>query len=216
MAHCGDSVLFDSGGAPLSTTALNLFRERHGDLREGYGLTETASLTHFDTEGSERSIGTVGGPMPNVKVRFTHKQSTTRLELSSPNAGRRLLVSGEVMPPGDWLNTGDNAIIDQEGRLRILGRSDDARIQGLWPRDTLDAIGPILGSRCALVQHPSESSVQISLLSDLSVDEQGRLLKAVSNIFCTDRLNVAVRGRTSIIASRKLARQPMSDGQQES
>ena len=46
------SVLVDSGGAPLSVAGISDFRARGVDVREGYGLTETASLTHFDTEAT--------------------------------------------------------------------------------------------------------------------------------------------------------------------
>ncbi len=37
------NVLIDSGGAPLSTTAITDYRAHGIDVREGYGLTETAS-----------------------------------------------------------------------------------------------------------------------------------------------------------------------------
>jgi long-subunit acyl-CoA synthetase (AMP-forming) len=56
-------VLVDSGGAPLGITGISDFRDRGIDVREGYGLTETASLTHFDTEATAASLGTVGTAM---------------------------------------------------------------------------------------------------------------------------------------------------------
>ena len=44
--------------------------------------------------------------------------------------------------------------IDNGRRLRLLCRADDEQIAGQRPRDTLDALGPILGRRCALIRHP--------------------------------------------------------------
>jgi acyl-CoA synthetase (AMP-forming)/AMP-acid ligase II len=204
------NVMFDSGGAPLSTSAIKLFRTRCGDLREGYGLTETASLTHFDREGSELSIGTVGLALPGVTTSLGETPGRTGLRLKSPNVGRRLLIGGDAANVDDWLETGDHAALDAEGRLRILGRSDDVPIQGIWPRDTLDEIGPILAGRCALVQHPSSAEVHVSMLFDLNEEDRLRLRQTVRNLFGSESVSLVIHRNTAVIASRKLARQRTS------
>jgi acyl-CoA synthetase (AMP-forming)/AMP-acid ligase II len=83
----GSQVLIDSGGAPLSRSAVHWFREHIGDLREGYGLTETCSLTHFDTEGSDDSLGTVGCGMDGVETFIRKKHGKPLIIIRSPQIG---------------------------------------------------------------------------------------------------------------------------------
>lgn len=152
-----DNVLIDTGGAPLSVWAITYFREKIADLREGYGLTETASLTHFDAEGSDGSAGFVGTGMPGVKTEIVTISGRPLVALRSPVIGRRLERSGHVGPRREGLLTSDLGVLDSVGRLRVLGRSDDDEVGGFWPRDSLDAIGPLIGPACARVQHPRGS-----------------------------------------------------------
>ena len=80
-------VLVDSGGAPLSITGISDFRAHGIDVREGYGLTETASLTHFDTEATAASLGTVGTAMPGMHATITRRDGKPVIELSGPATG---------------------------------------------------------------------------------------------------------------------------------
>jgi hypothetical protein len=57
----------------------------------------------------------------------------------------------------------DLGALDESGRLRLLGRSDDVCLAGRWPPDTLDLIGPVLGPRCAGVRHVSSQRVIVRL-----------------------------------------------------
>jgi acyl-CoA synthetase (AMP-forming)/AMP-acid ligase II len=160
------TVMIDSGGAPLSTTAIADYRAHGIDVREGYGLTETASLTHFDTTATAASLGTVGRPMPGATVQITPKAGLPFIEVSSPAIAVPLDPDEPTSQPA--LCTNDLGHIDEHGHLRILGRADDHPIAGLWPRDTLDAIGPLLGRRCALVRHPTHDHVTIHTLTPVS------------------------------------------------
>ena len=77
--------------------------------------------------------------------------------------------------------TGDLGAIDKQGNLRLLARSDDHQINGFWPRDTLNAIGPALGTRCALVQHKAEHpKVRISLRAAFDLAHQEEVVKRAS------------------------------------
>lgn len=163
-------LLIDSGGAPLSRHAVERIRNVVGDLREGYGLSETCSLTHFDLVGEASSLGTVGQPMPGVRTEIrSDGEGKPALWIHSPNTCCWFESEGiHCLAPSMALATGDLGSIDPQGNLQILGRSDDSCINGFWPRQTLDAIGPELGIRCALVQHQEEHPrVRIGLNADL-------------------------------------------------
>jgi hypothetical protein len=160
-----DNVLIDSGGAPLSTAAIGHYREHVADLREGYGLTETGSLTHFDTEGTPESAGTVGAAMPGVDTGIVEHGCQPRIAITTPVLGTP--IAAPTATATGRLVTSDCGVIDSDGRLRVLGRSDDHAVAGLWPRDTLDLIGPLLGTACAQVHHPTPDTVHIRLRQPL-------------------------------------------------
>lgn len=207
------NVLIDSGGAPLSIPAITLLREKIGDVREGYGLTETASLTHFDVEGTSASIGTVGRPMQGVGCWITDSGGLPRLSLESPAVGVQIHPDGTSGQKRSVLPTGDLGTVDGEGRLRLLGRADDCEISGLWPRDTLDLIGTRLGTRCALVRHPSPGEIQVRVPGGLPPG-----LGAIIHSQIRDRtglpaasISVAVQ-QGSLLHSRKIPRAPAELG----
>lgn len=201
------NVLIDSGGAPLSAPGIALLRERLGDVREGYGLTETASLTHFDAEGTSASIGTVGAAMPGVGCRVAEAAGVPRLILESPATGVELHPDGSCGPERSVLLTGDLGKVDGAGRLRLLGRADDCEISGLWPRDTLDLIGVHLGTRCALVRHPAPDEIQVRVLGGTPADTAGRIRMLVAERAGLPVTSVSVTGQDGpLLHSRKMPR----------
>lgn len=198
------NVLIDSGGAPLSTTAISLYRDRVADLREGYGLTETGSLTHFDAEASTSSLGTVGRPMPGVAARID--PSTSTVIIDSPAIGRPLDTPAEGPLPSSY-STGDIGRIDPAGRLRLLGRADDHPVGGRWPRDILDALGPLLGTRCAAVHHPTPDHIRIRLTGRAEHHLADRLRAAVGDAAGIPHDQVHVdSSEQPLLASLKLSR----------
>ncbi|MEU0236086.1 class I adenylate-forming enzyme family protein [Nocardiopsis sp. NPDC006198] len=202
------NVLIDSGGAPLSATAITRFRETVADLREGYGLTETASLTHFDAEGTPDSLGTVGGPLPECAATTAPSSAAPVVSVSGPAVGRQLTADGALGPTQTRLVTTDLGRVDSAGRLRLLGRSDDLAVGGLWPREVLDAIGPVLGTRCALVRHPAPDRITVRLLdaeNPLSVDRLRRRVGVLTGL-PAHAVQVDVEQPRSLLHSHKLLR----------
>jgi acyl-CoA synthetase (AMP-forming)/AMP-acid ligase II len=168
-------LLVDSGAAPVSRPCLLKLRDEGVDIREGYGTTETLSLTHFDTDGSTESAGTVGYVVPGVSCRIDKDNS---VEVRSPFIGTTLDGSLQPCGPGDsgWIRTGDLGVLDAAGRLRLVGRVGDSRSGGRWPRDILDDIGEVLGARTASV-HCTDERVEIHVLSDL-LDAERSVIEA--------------------------------------
>ncbi len=196
-------VLVDSGGAPLGVEHLRAFRRSGLDVREGYGLTETLSLTHFDSEGTDASIGTVGRCLEFAEQRISNGG---RLEIRSKFSARPILSQGAGDRDSDWLDTRDMVSIDSAGRLRILGRVDDVAIGGLWPKDTLDVLSGIFPSLTMLVQHPTSDSARVVVRGRLSRLERGEMRDAVRSYLGLPGERIAIVGATKLLASKKLPR----------
>ena len=203
------NILADSGGAPLSTTAITAYRDHGLDLREGYGLTETASLTHFDAEASSVSLGTVGTPMPGVSTVIAAGKPV--ITVASPATG--IPLDPTEPTHGKPLATTDLGMTDSSQRLRLLGRADDEQIGGQWPRDTLDALGPLLGRRCALIRH-LDGRVHIRLLAPAGAALTAALRDKAASILDLPRakITIACQGTAPLLHSAKLTRRESPAG----
>jgi fatty-acyl-CoA synthase len=122
-----------------------------------YGLTETSpglTQTPRDADLIERTQ-TVGRVMPETDVRIVDPQTGTEAAIG---ADGELWAKGYVvmqgyykMPdatnaaitPDGWLRSGDQASIDQDGRIRITGRIKDIIIRGgenIAPKEVEDVL----------------------------------------------------------------------------
>lgn len=203
----GEQVLIDTGGAPMSRFALAFYRNKVADIREGYGLTETASLTHFDYEGSVDSLGTVGAPLRGMKQWCTPDGEVI---IECKTLGRPLsFIKGKptLGPSISAYATGDLGRIDSFGRLRLLGRVGDCSLAGVWPKDTLDAIGPLLETRTAMVRHHLEGRVTIRLRSHVPEELYRKLVSTVADTVRIPHEQVFVQhGQEGLLPSIKIPR----------
>lgn len=131
-ARRGDSVpraLFGTAGAPLiccggAPVHPDLLRglEAHGlVVLEGYGLSENSSVVSLNTPAARRT-GTVGRPLPHVRVRVA-EDGELLVKSTSLFAGyTRDDPSSLVLDADGWLRTGDLARIDAQGFVTITGR----------------------------------------------------------------------------------------------
>lgn len=109
-----DLTLVAVGGARVPTDLLGRARALGLPVRQGYGLTECASVVSLEGE-DENALGSVGRPLEHMRASIA--------------AGGEILLEGEVFlgtigeprAPGP-LATGDIGRIDDEGRLWIEGR----------------------------------------------------------------------------------------------
>lgn len=111
-----------SGGAALNYSIAKFFCAMGINLRQGYGLTESAPVISMsETVGNHPT--TVGKPLPGIEVKL--------------GANDELLVRGPQVMKGYWhrpdatketftedgfLKTGDQADLSDGGRIRIKGR----------------------------------------------------------------------------------------------
>jgi len=130
------------GAEKMPTDLSDAFHEKFG-MRptEGYGTTELAPLVSanipdrrprgVDADGSK--LGSVGRPIPGVTAKVTDPETGERLGtnqdgllwIKGPNVMRGYLEqpekTAEVLQDG-WYNTGDIAMLDDDGFLHITGR----------------------------------------------------------------------------------------------
>ena len=165
-----------SGGAPLPAPVKRRFEEATGArLIEGYGLTETSGVvTTNPYENGDRS-GTIGQPLPGTRLRLLDKEDPTRHAL--PGEPGELVVNGPQVMLGywnrpeaaasafaeidgtRWLRTGDIAVIEPDGFVRIVDRSKDMIAVGgfkVFPSQV----------EAVLLQHPAVKEALVIGVSD--------------------------------------------------
>jgi len=130
-----------SGAAPLPHEVAEKFEKLTGArLREGYGMTETAVVTHVNPILGKHKVGSIGVPIPNTiaaiadpdKPQLLPQGETGELVISGPQ-----VMKGYHNMPSDnelvffqccghrWLRTGDLAYMDEEGFFFIVDRKKD-------------------------------------------------------------------------------------------
>ncbi|PKL35756.1 MAG: long-chain fatty acid--CoA ligase [Spirochaetae bacterium HGW-Spirochaetae-1] len=114
-----------SGGGPLSVSDAEFFIGMGIQILEGFGLTETSPVTHFNRPGKIKP-GTVGHPIPQTEAKIS---DDGELLLK----GRQVMVgyyknpkaTKEAFTKDKFFRTGDVGVIDNTGRLAITGRIKD-------------------------------------------------------------------------------------------
>ena len=147
-----------SGGASLSTDVAEELVRRlpHVEIREGYGLTETAGLVSSTPPGRAR-LGSVGKPAPGVEVRIDGDEEVGEICVRSPSVmlgyWNAPELTAETVQDG-WLRTGDLGYLDRDGYLYVVDRKKDLIIRGgfnVFPRDVEEA----------LLQHPAVAAAGV-------------------------------------------------------
>lgn len=160
--------LCNSGGAPLPVELQQRFRERAGcSVKEGWGMTETASIGTFTPQGMVPPAGSCGVAVPGADLRIL---SLDDGETEVPRGERgELCIKGPHMMNGYWkrddateesttaegyYRTGDVAYMDDAGFIYIVDRTKDMIIcsgYNVYPRNIEEAI----------YEHPAVSEVSV-------------------------------------------------------
>jgi malonyl-CoA/methylmalonyl-CoA synthetase len=146
--------LFVSGSAPLLAETFELFKKNTGHtILERYGMSETVMLTSNPYKG-ERRAGTVGFPLPGVKVRLVSDAGKVisprkgkisdigAVQVKGPNVfsgyWRMPEKTKEEFTADGWFKTGDMGKWDADLYLNLVGRSKDLIITGgynVYPKE---------------------------------------------------------------------------------
>ncbi|MGH9050484.1 MAG: AMP-binding protein [Acidimicrobiia bacterium] len=145
-----------SGAAALHPRVAAGVRERFGlAVHEGYGLTEAAPIvTTSALAGTIPRVGSIGPPLPGVEVRLVDVDHADVLAgdpgeiwVRGPNVfpgyWRDDEATARALTDDGWLRTGDIAVVDEEGELRLVDRSKDLIIVSgfnVYPAEVEDVL----------------------------------------------------------------------------
>ena len=174
-------------GTVITKADIDLCRQELGSKHviQAYGMTEGApviSWTRVDpmlaADGYHEGIGKV---LPGAAIRICQPQShnvVERGEIGELHIGGTSVVSKYVNvaaaasetfyrdDAGDWLVTGDRAMVDEEGVVHLYGRYKDLIIRGGHNIDPLKieiALGSIPGLQAQVVGVPDEVAGQLPI-----------------------------------------------------
>lgn len=143
--------LIISGSAPLPVSQMELFEQKTGArITEGYGLSETSPVTHFNPIFGNRKAGSIGLPIPSTEARIVDVEYGVK-DLAPGEHGEIVIRGPQIMKgyfqqPGQtemvlrdgWLYTGDIGYRDEEGYFFVTDRKKDLIISGgynIYPRE---------------------------------------------------------------------------------
>ncbi len=108
-----------------------------------YGMTETSPVSCQTNKHTpiEKQVSTVGLVQPNLEVKIVHPETGETVDIGETG---ELLTKGYSVMKGywgsrkktrdsiidGWMHTGDLATMDEEGYIKIVGRSKDMVIRG--------------------------------------------------------------------------------------
>jgi fatty-acyl-CoA synthase len=170
----------------------------------GYGMTETSPISTMSArdDALERRVGTVGRVLPHVEI--TIRDPATHNVLPCGTAGEFCTRGYSVMRGywrdeaatqrsivGGWMHSGDLAVMDAAGYVKIVGRIKDMIIRGgenIYPAEI----------EAALHAHPDVSEAQVVGLPSRKYGEEVMawvrcrpgvtLSEAELNAFCKGRV----------------------------
>ncbi len=195
-----------SGGGPLPVDVSKAFKAKFDfEILEGYGLTETSPVVSLNPPG-KNVVGTIGPPFPGVEVQVRDDQGNI---LKTNDVGE-LCVKGDIVMQGyyknpnatndaffeeGWLRTGDLALINDEGYIKIVGRAKDLIVCGgenIYPREIEEV----------LIRYPGVLEVAV-------VGQPNRLRSEVPYAFVV--LNDDAKGKVSESELRKHCREHLGE-----
>ncbi len=154
--HRIDSVKYCiSGAAPLPAKVQEDFeRMSGGKVVEGYGLSETAPVTHCNPLDEHCINGSVGLPLPNIEAAIMDSETG---KLLPPGEIGEIVVKGPNIMQGywnrpqetaaifrdGWLRTGDLGYMDDKGYFYIADRSKDLIVASgfnVYPREVEEVL----------------------------------------------------------------------------
>ncbi|MCY1343857.1 Long-chain-fatty-acid--CoA ligase [compost metagenome] len=162
-----------SGGMALQQATAERWKDVTGcPISEGYGMTETSPVVSVNPF-QKIQIGTIGIPVPSTQCKVIDDNGNDlpfgergELCVKGPQVMKgywqRPEATAEILDQDGWLRTGDIAIIQDDGYMRIVDRKKDMILVSgfnVYPNELEDVLATLPGVlQCAAIGVPDEKS----------------------------------------------------------
>ncbi|WP_373387674.1 long-chain-fatty-acid--CoA ligase FadD1 [Pseudomonas alcaligenes] len=162
-----------SGGMALQLATAERWKEVTGcAICEGYGMTETSPVVSVNPYQNIQ-IGTIGIPVPSTQCKVIDDDGNDlplgergELCVKGPQVMKgywqRQEATDEMLSADGWLKTGDIAVIQDDGYMRIVDRKKDMILVSgfnVYPNELEDVLATLPGVlQCAAIGVPDEKS----------------------------------------------------------
>ena len=162
-----------SGGMALQQATAERWSKVTGcEVSEGYGMTETSPVVSVNPANAIQ-LGTIGIPVPSTLCKVIDDEGQElplgergELCVKGPQVMKgywqRQEATDEILSAEGWLQTGDIAIIQEDGYMRIVDRKKDMIVVSgfnVYPNELEDVMAAIPGVlQCAAIGVPNENS----------------------------------------------------------
>lgn len=197
---------FNCAGAPIPPVLIERAWQRM-QLRvsSAWGMTECGAVTITEpARALEKSGASDGRPLPGIELRITDPQGTPLPagETGALHIRGASLFAGYLKRPhwnatsdDGWFDTGDLAYLDDEGYLRINGRTKDIIIRG---GENI----PVMLIENLLYKHPAVAAIAIVGYPDSRLGE-----RACAFVSLKPGHAFSLQDMSDYLASHKVARQ---------
>jgi long-chain acyl-CoA synthetase len=162
-----------SGGMALQLATAERWKDVTGcPICEGYGMTETSPVVSVNPIQNIQ-IGTIGIPVPSTLCKVIDDEGNElplggrgELCVKGPQVMKgywqRQEATDEMIDADGWLKTGDIAVIQEDGYMRIVDRKKDMILVSgfnVYPNELEDVLAALPGVMlCAAIGIPDERS----------------------------------------------------------
>ena len=172
-------------GAAASAELVRAYKQHGLLLVQGYGQTESSTLTCLAGADAERKAGSVGLPVHHAELRIVSLDTIEGdtagwRDVASPTERGEIVVRGPIVMLGywerpeataetlrdGWLRTGDLATCDDEGFITLVGRAREMFISGgenVYPAEV----------EAAYLEHPAVREIAVIGVPDPRWGETG-------------------------------------------
>ncbi len=192
-----------SGGTALVDDTAKRWKEITGTgVSEAYGLTECSPAVTMNPSDNLERMGTVGQAMSGTSLKCIDDNGD---EVAVGERGELCVRGPQVMkgywnrpeatkdtftPDGEWLRTGDVAVIDEDGFVKIVDRIKDLILVSgfnVYPNEIEDVVAGHPGvENCAVIGVPDEKTGEAAKLFVVASDQN--LTAEEIKTFCKDKL----------------------------
>jgi long-chain acyl-CoA synthetase len=190
-----------AGGTALHAAVAQRWREVTGaPIAEGYGLTETSPVVTFNPLSGPTNRTGIGIPAPGTDVRLVDDAGRLvgvgepgEIQVRGPQVMQGYWQQDEETArsfDGPWLKTGDVAVMDADGFMRIVDRKKDMILVSgfnVYPNEVEEVASACPGVlECAAIGVPDEKTGEAVKL--VVVRKDANLTPEQVQDFCRDKL----------------------------